>query len=126
MENHAALVGIGSPYLQTENWQLNDNALQTMKYTSNGSSSGNVTYFSHTDETTEVTTYYDVGIKVPTLFSSSSETNVNRYLRSFFYSRSAERSIPLIDSDWTYNFMIDNQGVLYVRDIKIIGGGSGY
>ena len=56
MQPHAALVGTGSPYLQTGNWQVSDNAVATRKYTSTDESTGNATYYK--DSTSN--TFYDI------------------------------------------------------------------
>lgn len=109
---HAALVGTGNPYLQTGNWQINDNAIQTRKYTSTAEYSGESTYYK--DASTN--TYYDVGMKIPTNFSARSSTDsaVTTYTKSFFYGRKyTGNDIPTMDSEWTYFFQVDNEGNIY-------------
>lgn len=109
---HAALVGTGNPYLQTGNWQINDNAIQTRKYTSTAEYSGESTYYK--DASTN--TYYDVGMKIPTDFSARSSTDsaVTTYNKSFFYGRKyTGNDIPTMDSEWTYFFQVDNEGNIY-------------
>lgn len=64
-EPHAALVGTGSPYLQTGNWQVSDNSVATRKYTSTSDSAGKATYYKDSD----TNTFYDVGMKIPTSFT---------------------------------------------------------
>lgn len=109
---HAALVGTGNPYLQTGNWQINDNAIQTRKYTSTAEYSGESTYY----KDTSTNTYYDVGMKIPTDFSARSSTDsaVTTYNKSFFYGRKyTGNDIPTMDSEWTYFFQVDNEGNIY-------------
>ena len=109
MQPHAALVGTGSPYLQTGNWQVSDNAVATRKYTSTSESAGNATYYKDSDSNT----FYDVGMKIPTNFGgySASDSSVTRYNKAFYYGRKyTGNSVPSLDSDWTYFFEIDSGG----------------
>ena len=109
MQPHAALVGTGSPYLQTGNWQVSDNAVATRKYTSTSESSGNVTYYKDSG----TNTFYDVGMKIPSNFSaySTSDSSVIKYNKAFYYGRKyTGNNVPSLDSDWTYFFSIDSGG----------------
>lgn len=109
MQPHAALVGTGSPYLQTGNWQVSDNAVATRKYTSTSESSGNATYYKDSG----TNTFYDVGMKIPTNFGgySASDSSVTRYNKAFYYGRKyTGNNAPSLDSDWTYFFSIDSGG----------------
>lgn len=109
MQPHAALVGTGSPYLQTGNWQVSDNAVATRKYTSTSESAGNATYYKDSDSNT----FYDVGMKIPTNFAaySTSDSSVVKYNKAFYYGRKyTGNNAPSLDSDWTYFFSIDSGG----------------
>ena len=114
---HAALVGTGSPYLQTGNWQVSDDAVSTRKYTSSSASTGNVGYYSNGGY------YYDFGMKVITPDGDSDSVD---YKKSLFYLRKADtqHGVPSLDSGWTYPFRIDSDGHLYCTDLTIIGGGT--
>ena len=114
---HAALVGTGSPYLQTGNWQVSDNAVSTRKYTSSSASTGNVGYYSNGGY------YYDFGMKVITPDGDSDSVE---YKKSLFYVRKVDtqHGIPSLDSGWTYPFRVDSDGHLYCTDLTIIGGGT--
>lgn len=112
VNTHAALVGTGNAYLQTGNWQVNDNAVQTRKYVSTAEYSGQTTYYKDID----TNTYYDVGMKIPTNFSqrTSSDSDVTTYNKSFFYGRKyTGNNLPSLDSEWTYFFQVDSQGNIY-------------
>lgn len=114
---HAALVGTGSPYLQTGNWQVSDDAVSTRKYTSSSASTGNVGYYSNGGY------YYDFGMKVITPDGDSDSVD---YKKSLFYFRKADtqHGVPSLDSGWTYPFRVDSDGHLYCTDLTIIGGGT--
>lgn len=121
MQPHAALVGTGSPYLQTGNWQVSDNAVATRKYTSTDESTGNATYYK--DSTSN--TFYDVGMKIPTNFGgySASDSSVTRYNKAFYYGRKyTGNSVPSLDSDWTYFFEIDSGGNIITAGDVYEGG----
>ena len=121
MQEHAALVGTGSPYLQTSNWQVSDTAISTRKYTSTAQYSGTVNYYKDTDSNT----FYDVGMKIPTVFAKNNDSDTERYNRAFYYIRKyTGNSAPSLDSQWTYPFMVDSEGRVYATDIIITGGGS--
>lgn len=112
MQAHAALVGTGSPYLQTGNWQVSDNAVATRKYTSTAETSGTVNYYK--DSTSN--TFYDVGMKIPTNFTTpdTSDSSTVKYNKAFYYGRKyTGNSVPSLDSDWTYFFMVDTAGNVY-------------
>lgn len=118
---HAALVGTGSPYLQTGNWQVSDNAVSTRQYSNSGSATGVVSYFINER------TLYDVGMKIPTKFAQNTDTNVEKYERSFFYARkyidsnqSHDKPLPPVqDSLWDYFFMVDNDGNIYENGVPL-------
>jgi len=121
MQPHAALVGTGSPYLQTGNWQVSDNAVATRKYTSTSESAGNATYYKDSG----TNTFYDVGMKIPTNFGgySASDSSVTRYNKAFYYGRKyTGNSVPSLDSDWTYFFEIDSGGNIITAGDVYEGG----
>lgn len=116
-----ALVATGEAYIQTGNWQMGNNAIATRKYTSTDSYSGRFDYYSNSG------TFYDFGMKIPTSFSvPSTDTDVTRYQRSFFYGRkyTGNSSQDLLDSQWDYLYMIDSLGTLYVKNIIVTGGNA--
>ena len=117
---HASLVGTGSPYLQTGNWQVSDNAVATRKYTSTSESAGNATYYKDSD----TNTFYDVGIKIPTDFSSTAATNdVGRYNKAFYYGRKyTGNNPPTIEGNWVYFYMLDTSGNLKTAGTITTGG----
>lgn len=115
---HAALVGTGSPYLQTGNWQVSDNAVATRKYTSTATTTGTASYY----KDTATNTYYDVGMKIPTNFAaySANDSSTVRYNKSFYYGRKyTGNTVPSMDSDWTYFFMVDTDGNIYENGVKL-------
>lgn len=125
---HAALVGvgtadpsqthIGSPYIQTGNWQISDNYISTRKYINSSDSSRKIGYYSNDGY------YYDFGMKVITPDEDSDSTE---YKKSLFYIRKADtkHGVPSFDSSWTYPFRVDSDGHLYCTDLTIIGSGTG-
>ena len=121
MQPHAALVGTDSPYLQTGNWQVSDNAVATRKYTSTSESAGNATYYKDSG----TNTFYDVGMKIPTNFGgySANDSSVTRYNKAFYYGRKyTGNSVPSLDSDWTYFFEIDSGGNIITAGDVYEGG----
>ena len=111
---HAALVGVGSPYIQTGNWQISDNQISTKKYTSTAEATGTTTYYKDASSNT----FYDVGVKIPTNFTAPSDQDGKdvTFAKSFFYGRKyTGNNVPAFDDDWSYLFMVDNAGNLYEK-----------
>ena len=118
---HASLVGTGSPYLQTGNWQVGDTAIATRKYVSTDESSGSATYYK--DNGTN--TFYDVGMQVPTDFTATAPANnLARYTKSFFYGRKyTGNTAPGANSNnWTYFYLVDTAGNIYTEGDIYEGG----
>lgn len=124
---HAALVGTGSPYVQTANWQLSDNGLTTGIYKSTAASSGDYSYLYDSDNRT----IYDMGIKTPTEFVTETDTTTDRYKKSVFYIRkytlpNGVDSVtpPADDASWTYPFMVDTEGRVFISNLYLGTSGS--
>ena len=115
---HAALYGVGDPYIQSGYWQLSDNKINTQSYVTNAQSSGKLQYFR--DEATN--TFYDVGMKIPTNFSGYSKNDSSdvRFQKVFYYGRKyTGKNTPTFDSDWTYFFEVDTDGNIYENGVRL-------
>lgn len=122
--SHSALVGVGDPYIQTGNWQVSSNAVATRKYEYDAQSTTEGTASYYKDSTNNI--YYDVGMEIPTDFTAvtGSESNVQRYRKSFFYGRkgTVADTIPSVDADWQYMFMVDTEGNIYTNGTVYASG----
>ena len=118
MQPHASLVGTGDPYLQTGNWQVSNNAVATRKYTRTDATNGRADYYKDTG----TNTYYDVGMKMPTVFTGYNQNDAvqDRFKKVFFYGRKYQGdTASQLDQAWTYFFMVDTDGNVYENGTKL-------
>lgn len=115
-----AIIGHGSSYIQAGNWQLSNDKLNTQSYASSQSSTGVLQYYKDSG----TNTFYDVGVKLPTDFSTTAPSNLaQRFAKSFFYGRKyTGETAPSIDGNWTYFYLLDTSGNMYIAGDSIVGG----
>jgi len=101
----AALVGHGTSYIQSGDWMISSDRIDTRSY----DSSRKYTYLRDSSNY-----YRDFGLHVPSLTSS------NIYDNNFVYVRkSSGTTVPTLESNWEYLFRIDRDGVIYASNLYI-------
>lgn len=118
MTDSAVIQSHGTAYIQAGEWQISNNKINTQKYESNSSSSGNLVYY----KDIESNTWYDFGVKLPSDFSaaSTSDSTETLFHKSVFYGRKyTGNNIPSFDSQWDYLFQIDVNGNIYENGVKL-------
>ena len=109
----AAMIGHGRSYIQSGEWQLSNNRLDTRSY----NAQNQITYpYANS-------TYYDFGINMPTLDVTLDPTSPNYsngvdnsgHNDNFIYIRTAENSIPSFETNWNYVFRIDKNGMIWIN-----------
>lgn len=108
----AAIIGHGTSYIQSGNWQLSNDRLNTQYYSTTAASSGSLKYYKDSG----TNTFYDVGVQIPTDFSPTvSTTEGGKFAQSFFYGRKyTGNNAPTLDNNWTYFYRLDTQGNMYL------------
>lgn len=116
----AAIIAHGSSYIQSGQFMIHDDKINTQSYASNRT----ITYPKYDN------TYYDFGMQAPQL-----NTQASGYLAGvsdlFLYARKHNNTIPQFESEWTYIFKVDKDGNIYENGTKLsekyvaISGGDG-
>ena len=104
----ASIVGHGTAYIQSGNWQISNNSINTQSY----NSSNSITYPHYNGH------YYDYGMKVPDLDPSASGYNDTSGVW-LYARRSASDKVPTVYSDWNYLFRVDKDGTIYENGVKL-------
>lgn len=104
----ASIVGHGTAYIQSGNWQISNNSINTQAY----NSSHAITYPHYNGH------YYDYGMKVPDLDPSASGYNDTSGVW-LYARRSASDKVPTVYSDWNYLFRVDKDGTIYENGVKL-------
>ena len=112
-EDSAALIGHGTSFIQTGDFQLSNGLLNTRSYTANHQ----ITYPKYNN------TYWDFGIQAPTL-----DTTTSSYIAgiddNFIYIRNHANTIPSWKQDWNYLYRVDKNGNIYTSGQIYINGQS--
>lgn len=112
-DDSAALIGHGTSFIQTGDFQLSNGLLNTRSYTANHQ----ITYPKYNN------TYWDFGVQAPTL-----DTSTSGYVAgiddNFFYIRNHESTIPSLKTDWNYLYRVDKNGNIYTTGQVYINGQS--
>lgn len=112
-DDSAALIGHGTSFIQTGDFQLSNGLLNTRSYTANHQ----ITYPKYNN------TYWDFGVQAPTL-----DTSTSGYVAgiddNFFYIRNHESTIPALKTDWNYLYRVDKNGNIYTTGQIYINGQS--
>lgn len=103
-QQSAALVGVGTAYIQTGDFQLSNGLLNTQMYDSNNQ----ITYLYNNS------TYWDFGIQAPEL-NTSATGYVAGVDDNFIYIRNHENTIPSLKTEWNYIFRVDKNGMIYIN-----------
>ena len=101
-QESAAMIGHGTSYIQSGDWMISNNKINTQKYDSNNK----ITYLFKDN------TYYDFGLKTPVIGADAPD-------KYWFYARKNTGSIPDFDSDWTYMIGIDDTGMIYLNGVSL-------
>ena len=119
MAQSAAIIAHGSSYIQSGQFMIHDDKVNTQSYANNRT----ITYpyyeyyYNYTDNIDNATgTYYDFGMQAPQL-----DTTVSGYVAGisdlFLYGRRHRTTIPVLETDWDYFFKIDKRGDIYTQGI---------
>lgn len=112
-DDSAALIGHGTSFIQTGDFQLSNGLLNTRSYTANHQ----ITYPKYNN------TYWDFGAQAPTL-----DTSTSGYVAgiddNFFYIRNHANTIPALKTDWNYLYRVDKNGNIYTTGQVYINGQS--
>lgn len=104
----AAIIAHGSSYIQSGQFMIHDNKINTQSYATNRT----ITYPKYNN------IYYDFGVQVPQL-----NTSTSGYIAGisdlFLYARKHESTIPQLESDWEYVFKVDKDGTIYENGVKL-------
>lgn len=107
----AAIIGHGTSYIQSGEWQLSNNRLDSRSY----NAQNQITYpYANS-------TYYDFGINMPTLDTTLNHESYPNgvdnlgHNDNFIYIRTAENSIPQLETNWNYVFRIDKSGMIWIN-----------
>ena len=117
MAQSAALIAHGSSYIQSGQFMIHDDKVNTQSYAQNRT----IThphyeyYYNYTDNIDNaIDTYYDFGMQAPQLDTISSGY-VAGISDLFLYGRRHKNNIPVLETDWEYFFKIDKKGDVYTQ-----------
>jgi len=117
MAPSAALIAHGSSYIQSGQFMIHDDKVNTQSYT-NDRQITHPHYEYYYNYTTNVDnaidTYYDFGMQAPQLDTTSSGY-VAGISDLFLYGRRHKNNIPVLETDWEYFFKIDKKGDVYTQ-----------
>lgn len=104
----AAIIAHGSSYIQSGQFMIHDDKVNTQSYDSNRK----ITYPKYNN------VYYDFGMQAPQL-----DTTASGYIAGisdlFLYARKHNNTIPTMESDWDYVFKVDKDGTIYENGVKL-------
>lgn len=104
----AAIIAHGSSYIQSGQFMIHDDKVNTQSYDSNRK----ITYPKYNN------VYYDYGMQAPQL-----NTSASGYIAGisdlFLYARKHTSTIPVMESDWEYVFKVDKDGTVYENGVKL-------
>jgi len=104
----AAIIAHGSSYIQSGQFMIHDDKVNTQSYDSNRK----ITYPKYNN------VYYDYGMQAPQL-----NTSASGYIAGisdlFLYARKHTSTIPVMESDWEYVFKVDKDGTIYENGVKL-------
>ena len=104
----AAIIAHGSSYIQSGQFMIHDDKVNTQSYDSNRK----ITYPKYSN------IYYDYGMQAPQL-----NTSASGYIAGisdlFLYARKHTSTIPVMESDWEYVFKVDKDGTVYENGVKL-------
>jgi len=117
MAQSAALIAHGSSYIQSGQFMIHDDKVNTQSYAQNRT----IThphyeyYYNYTTNVDNaIDTYYDFGMQAPQLDTTSSGY-VAGISDLFLYGRRHKNNIPVLETDWEYFFKIDKKGDIYTQ-----------
>ena len=117
MAQSAALIAHGSSYIQSGQFMIHDDKVNTQSYAQNRT----IThphyeyYYNYTTNVDNaIDTYYDFGMQAPQLNTTSSGY-VAGISDLFLYGRRHKNNIPVLETDWEYFFKIDRKGDIYTQ-----------
>ena len=117
MAQSAALIAHGSSYIQSGQFMIHDDKVNTQSYAQNRT----IThphyeyYYNYTTNVDNaIDTYYDFGMQAPQLNTTSSGY-VAGISDLFLYGRRHKNNIPVLETDWEYFFKIDKKGDVYTQ-----------
>lgn len=117
MAQSAALIAHGSSYIQSGQFMIHDDKVNTQSYAQNRT----IThphyeyYYNYTTNVDNaIDTYYDFGMQAPQLNTTSSGY-VAGISDLFLYGRRHKNNIPVLETDWEYFFKIDKKGDIYTQ-----------
>ena len=117
MAQSAAIIAHGSSYIQSGQFMIHDDKVNTQSYAQNRT----IThphyeyYYNYTTNVDNaIDTYYDFGMQAPQLDTTSSGyiAGINDL---FLYGRRHKNNIPVLETDWEYFFKIDKKGDIYTQ-----------
>ena len=117
MAQSAALIAHGSSYIQSGQFMIHDDKVNTQSYAQNRTiTHPHYEYYYNytTDVDNAVDTYYDFGMQAPQLNTTSSGY-VAGISDLFLYGRRHKNNIPVLETDWEYFFKIDKKGDVYTQ-----------
>lgn len=119
MAQSAALIAHGSSYIQSGQFMIHDDKVNTQSYAQNRT----IThphyeyYYNYTTNVDNaIDTYYDFGMQAPQLNTTSSGY-VAGISDLFLYGRRHKNNIPVLETDWEYFFKIDKKGDIYTQGV---------
>ena len=119
MAQSAALIAHGSSYIQSGQFMIHDDKVNTQSYAQNRT----IThphyeyYYNYTTNVDNaIDTYYDFGMQAPQLDTTSSGY-VAGISDLFLYGRRHKNNIPVLETDWEYFFKIDKKGDVYTQGV---------
>ena len=103
----AAIIAHGSSYIQSGQFMIHDDKVNTQSYDSNR----NITYPKYDG------TFYDFGMQAPKISGSGYVAGISDL---FLYGRKfTGANLPAFDTDWTYIFKVDKDGNIYENGTKL-------
>lgn len=103
-QQSAALIGHGTSYIQSGDWQISNNRIDTRMY----DAQNKITYLNNNN------TYWDFGMQVPEL-DTTATGYVSGISNNWLYIRKHANTIPELETDWNYIFRIDETGMIYIN-----------
>jgi len=109
MNPSAAIIGHGTSFIQSGQWQISNNRINTQTY----DTQNKITYLHHNSK------YWDYGMQVPELDTTKS-TYIDGVSNNWLYiRRSTADSIPALENNWEYLFRVDKDGTVYENGVKL-------
>lgn len=109
MNPSAAIIGHGTSFIQSGQWQISNNRINTQTY----DGQNKITYLHHDSK------YWDYGMQVPELDTTKS-TYIDGVSNNWLYiRRSTADSIPALENNWEYLFRVDKDGTVYENGVKL-------